>query len=196
MITEETNFPVFLLIAFVLFSSVEVANANAQSKPKSKIGYKTSEKIEKAPSEDHPCNLTKTSMKIAFPELKNELFVNILGYREPNLVRLWQCKGFCGERNSSIICAPLKVTQKVVVMTFRTNSSGRDSTEGSQELILDEHVECGCSCNDEVRKRCNRRFNPSTCTCECDQILNGEIRQKCEGQVGAYWDDEKKNEER
>ena len=62
----------------------------------SRSSYKTSEKIEKAPSEDHPCNLTKTSMKISFPALRNELFVNILGYKEPNLVRLNQCRGFCG----------------------------------------------------------------------------------------------------
>ena len=57
---------------------------HSQPTPKSKTGYKTSEKIEKFLTEDHPCNLTRTSVKISFPELKNQLFVNILGYREPN----------------------------------------------------------------------------------------------------------------
>ena len=33
-------------------------------------------------------------MKISFPDLRNELFVNILGYKEPNLIHLWRCKVF------------------------------------------------------------------------------------------------------
>ena len=52
-----------------------------KKKQEPKSTYKTSEKIEKAPSEDHLCNLTRTMMKISFPALKNELFVNILGYK-------------------------------------------------------------------------------------------------------------------
>ena len=42
---------------------------------------------------DHPCNLTKTTVRISFPELKGEVFVNLLGYKEPNLIPLWRCKG-------------------------------------------------------------------------------------------------------
>ena len=55
--------------------------------------YKTKEEIEKPPSEDHPCNLTRTSVRISFPEMKCELFVNLLGYKEPNLVHLMRCAG-------------------------------------------------------------------------------------------------------
>ena len=36
----------------------------------SRSSYKTSEKVEKAPSEDHPCNLTRTTMRISFPALR------------------------------------------------------------------------------------------------------------------------------
>ena len=36
----------------------------------------------------------RTSVKISFPDLRNELFVNILGYKEPNLIHLWRCKVF------------------------------------------------------------------------------------------------------
>ena len=57
-----------------------------------KGGYKTKEEIHKPPTFDHPCNLTRTSIKISFPALKHELFVNFLGYKEPNLVYLWRCK--------------------------------------------------------------------------------------------------------
>ena len=55
-----------------------------------KGGYKTKEEIHKPPTFDHPCNLTRTSIKISFPALKHELFVNFLGYKEPNLVYLWR----------------------------------------------------------------------------------------------------------
>ena len=55
--------------------------------------YKTKEEIEKPPKMDHPCNLTRTTVKISFPELKGEVFVNLLGYKEPNLIPLWRCKG-------------------------------------------------------------------------------------------------------
>ena len=72
--------------------------------------YKTKEQIQKAPTDDHPCNLTRTSVnilspismhviallinlhqvKISFPALKSETFVNLLGYKEPNLIYLWR----------------------------------------------------------------------------------------------------------
>ena len=55
--------------------------------------YKTKEEVEKPPKMDHPCNLTRTTVRISFPELKGEVFVNLLGYKEPNLIPLWRCKG-------------------------------------------------------------------------------------------------------
>ena len=55
-------------------------------------GYKTKEEIHKPPTFDHPCNLTRTTVRISYPKLKHELFVNFLGYKEPNLVYLWRCK--------------------------------------------------------------------------------------------------------
>jgi hypothetical protein len=84
-----------------------------------KGGYKTKEKVEKAPSEDHPCNLTRTSVKISFPELKDELFVNFLGYKEPNLVYLWRCKGVCGEARSPVACSATRVAERKVNMMFK-----------------------------------------------------------------------------
>ena len=65
-----------------------------EDKAKQQAGtYKTKEEIEKPPKMDHPCNLTRTTVKISFPELKGEVFVNLLGYKEPNLIPLWRCKG-------------------------------------------------------------------------------------------------------
>ena len=34
-----------------------------------------------APEADHFCNLTRTSVKISFPEMKRRVFVNFLGYK-------------------------------------------------------------------------------------------------------------------
>ena len=50
-----------------------------------------------APVHDHPCNLTKTAVKISFPEIKNEVFVNLLGYKGSDLIYLNRCKGEWGE---------------------------------------------------------------------------------------------------
>jgi hypothetical protein len=85
--------PIMLMTSSVTSLTLPVSESHSKQKESSKkpvasTGYRTSEKIEKAPSEDHPCNLTRTFMKISFPELKHEFFVNILGYREPNLVHL------------------------------------------------------------------------------------------------------------
>ena len=45
--------------------------------------------MEKAPTYDHPCQLTETAVKISFPEeMRSEIFVNLLGYKEPNLLHL------------------------------------------------------------------------------------------------------------
>ena len=57
----------------------EVVRSEKKKSLTQRSSYKTSEKIEKAPSEDHPCNLTRTTMRISFPALKSELLVNILG---------------------------------------------------------------------------------------------------------------------
>lgn len=155
-------------------------------------GYRTSSKIEKRPTEDHPCNLTRTTVKISFPDLRNELFVNILGYKEPNLIHLWRCKGVCGdEAGSAVVCGPTQVKNKKVKMMFKTNSSGqsyKDSKTRLKEMILDEHTECGCQCQHITASQCVGKFNEVNCECECDEATFGEERRRCEGRSITYWD--------
>jgi hypothetical protein len=54
--------------------------------------------------------------------MRSEVFVNFLGYKEPNLMYLMRCKGVCrggegaehpegGEEANQISCAPTKVHQ-------------------------------------------------------------------------------------
>ena len=127
-------------------------------------------------------------MKISVPALRNELFVNILGYKEPNLVRLNQCRGFCGAPGSPVACMATKMRQKKVSMMFKTNSSGRDSKEQSHELILDEHVECGCQCAPQARYRCAGQFNEHTCECDCDERRYWQKKFACESEPNTFWD--------
>ena len=133
------NFKIVFNFQDMTTAPTNVENGNKKKNP----GYRTKEVIEKAPLEDYPCTLIRTSERISFPALRNELFVNILGYREPNLVRVRRCKGLCGDRDRPIACRVTKVGEHKVMMMFRTNSSGRDSKHRIKELILDEHIECG-----------------------------------------------------
>ena len=144
--------------------------------------------IEKAPTEDHPCALIRTSERISFPALKNELFVNFLGYKEPNLVHVMRCRGVCGDVGSlaPVACRAVQTRERRVMMMFRTNSSGRDSKHRMKELILDEHVECGCQCLNTAH--CVGMFNEATCGCECEEERFGERRQVCESRAGSYWE--------
>ena len=96
---------------FPVSSNQYTANQEIQKAPEEILHYPVSsgrytvkEEIQKAPTENHFCNLTRTSVKISFPEMKSETFVNFLGYKEPNLVHLAHCKGMCGEGGNSMSC--------------------------------------------------------------------------------------------
>ena len=69
--------------------------------PVSSGKYTVKEEIQRAPAENHLCNLTRTSVKISFPEMRSEVFVNFLGYKEPNLIHLPCCKGLCGKKDNA-----------------------------------------------------------------------------------------------
>ena len=84
----------FLFRTLFVRHSKRSTNDKTKEEAKNQPGtYKTKEEIEKPPKMDHPCNLTRTTVRISFPELKGEVFVNLLGYKEPNLIPLWRCKG-------------------------------------------------------------------------------------------------------
>ena len=81
--------------------------------------YTVREEIQKATEETNFCGLTRTSVKISFPEMKSETYVNFLGYsfKEPNIVHLMRCKGMCGENKTTMSCMPTSVREKKVKMT-------------------------------------------------------------------------------
>ena len=152
-------------------------------------GYKTKEEIEKPPVENHPCNLTETSVKISFPALKDELFVNLIGYKEPNLVSLKQCRGVCEERVGPIRCSPTAMKHKVVKMMFKSNSSGRDSVKRLKELVLDEHVSCGCECHQFAATQCVGSFNQAGSISKSQKF---KISAQCRNIFQKYFENIKK----
>ena len=150
--------------------------------------YVVKEEIEKAPVHDHPCNLTETVVKISFPEMKSEVFINLLGYKGSNMIYLRRCKGQCSDGGSPVSCRPTKIREKKVKMTVRSFLTGGTPKEQLKELILDDHVECGCECIPELANECAGMFNPGNCECECPAWEFGEAKMLCEMRRDQYWD--------
>ena len=71
---------------------------------------------------------------------------------------------------------------------FKTNSSGRDSKEQSHELILDEHVECGCQCAPQAKYQCAGKFNDQTCKWDCNERRNSSKKVACANEPSTFWD--------
>ena len=147
--------------------------------------YTTKEIVERAPLGDHPCQLTRTAVKVSFPDMQDELFVNLIGYKEPNLVHLARCRGQCAKEGD---CQATRVRQKSVKMLFMTQLTNRDPNERVKELILDEHLECGCLCKESDQRRCQGLFNQTSCLCSCDAGHGEDRRRECERSVEHYWD--------
>jgi len=155
--------------------------------------YTVKEEVQKAPDTNHFCNLTETSVKISFPEMKSRVFVNFLGYKEPNLINLMRCKGRCGENSNSVACKPLRVREKKMKMTFRSYLTGAHHVpdERLREVVLEEHLECGCQCDRLAALTCSGTFNESTCECECDKEMFEQSKSWCEEEKNFNWNSEK-----
>ena len=97
--------------------------SNTRHEKKNNGAYRTKEEVERPPVADHPCNLTRTAVKISFPAMKEAVFVNFLGYREPNLQYVMRCKGVCGNQEtsseSSQACVPTRVSPVIIILQAR-----------------------------------------------------------------------------
>ena len=154
--------------------------------PVSSGRYSVKEEIQKPPDENHPCNLTRTSVKISFPAMKSETFVNFLGYKEPSLVYLARCKGVCG--GEAMDCVPTSVREKRVKMMVKSFLAESEPEERYQEVVLEEHVGCGCECRKEVQSKCVGGLNYDTCECKCGTAESGHAKLLCDLRKDRYWD--------
>ena len=150
--------------------------------------YVVKEEIEKAPVHDHPCNLTETAVKIAFPEMESEVFMSLLGYKGSNMIHLQRCKGRCVGSDSTVSCTATRVREKKVKMAVRSFLTGGEHRERLKELILDDHTECGCECDPHLSRECAGQFNKVSCHCECPAWEYGEKKIVCEMRRDYYWD--------
>ena len=97
-----------ILFGLLILKTVAASKDNDSPANSGNSGrYTVKEEVQKAPEVNHFCNLTRTSVKISFPEMKSRVFVNFLGYKEPNLIHLQRCKGRCGDTESSS-CVPIR----------------------------------------------------------------------------------------
>ena len=127
----ELKFCVLKAILILLYLRMEESSAMPLDKPLVQkirhIGlptrgkYTVREDVEKAPTYDHACNLTWTAVQISFPEeMRSEIFVNLLGYKEPNLIQVQRCKGRCTDSDSPLTCRATRVKERKVKMMIRT----------------------------------------------------------------------------
>ena len=107
--TKDFKRMIFNFLVYTFLGSVAIAEATKEKDTSNSGRYTVKEEVQKAPASTHFCNLTRTSVKISFPEMKSRVFVNFLGYKEPNLVHLQRCKGRCGDAETeSVACVPLR----------------------------------------------------------------------------------------
>ena len=153
--------------------------------------YVVKEDIEKAPDHNHPCKITTTAVRISFPEMRSKLFVNLLGYKGSNMITLRRCRGRCSNSSSPMTCGPTKIKEKKVKMTVSSYLTGETPREQLKELVLDDHLECGCECTPGIARDCAGMFNTRTCECSCPSTKFGEKKMICEMIKDQYWDMEK-----
>jgi len=150
--------------------------------------YVVRESVEKAPIHDHPCNLTRTAVKISFPEIKNEVFVNLLGYKGSDLIYLNRCKGVCMNNDErKLKCKAIGYQEKRVKMMVKAFRVGSDAREKVKDIILDDHTQCGCECGEELEAECAGNFNRVTCACECPLSKFGTVRDECLARTDRVW---------
>lgn len=127
-------------------------------------------------------------MKISFPEIKNEVFVNLLGYKGSDLIYLNRCKGVCmNSDDRPLRCKPVAIRERKVKMTVKAFRAGSDPRERVKDLILDDHTACGCECGEGLAAECAGLFNPVSCSCECPLRKFGGVREDCLSRPDHFW---------
>ena len=70
-----------------------------------------------------------------------------------------------------------RVREKKLKMMITSYLTGPQHVPDSQlrEVVLEEHLECGCQCDHLAALNCAGRFNGTTCECECDLHTYGQV---------------------
>ena len=102
--------------------------------------YVVKERIEKAPDYLHFCNLTRTAVEVRFPEMKQDVFMNLLGYKGSNMIHLNRCLGVCQPGKERLACGPSKVRLMKVKMRMKSFLTGGIPRERLRDLELEDHL--------------------------------------------------------
>merc|ERR1712218_726724 len=86
--------------------------------------YVVKEKIEKAPDYLHFCNLTRTAVEVSFPEMAQDVFMNLLGYKGSNMIHLNRCMGLYQPGEAGLSCGPREVRLVKVKMRLKSFLTG------------------------------------------------------------------------
>ena len=131
--------------------------------------YVVKEKIEKAPDHLHSCNLTRTAVVVRFPEMRQDVFMNLLGYHGSNMIHLNRCMGVCQPGGAGLDCGPRQVRLVSVKMRLKSFLTGGIPRERLRDLELEDHLDCHCQVAEGGETEDGQGESDSQS--RCDQIL-------------------------
>lgn len=152
--------------------------------------YRTKEEVERPPVADHPCNLTGTPSR-SLPAMKEAVFVNFLGYREPNPVRCMRCKGAATRRRAARAARPAHPTRldKGCEYDDQVPAPGPGREGGVEGGGAGSTWPVAAAVSQARRSPASpSQCSPATCECECTEHLGPE-RESCLERSGYYWDE-------
>ena len=64
-------------------------------------------------------------------------------------------------------------------MMLKSYLTGPDQVpdERVREMVLEEHLECGCACDEFAPYQCLGKFNKTTCQCDCTPEDFGQVNK-------------------
>jgi len=104
----------------------------------------------------------------------------------PQFVTVYRCKGACDLPLNTEACTPIKTRDIAVEVTFADDTS--------QTRYVEEHLECGCKCNQELECEAHHDFDEVNCRCICKEMCRQNENQDpmtcaCTTRVGKRRDE-------
>ena len=71
----------------------------------------------------------------------------------------------------------IRTKETKVKMMLKSYLTGPDQVpdERVREMVLEEHLECGCACDEFAPYQCLGKFNKTTCQCDCTPEEFGQV---------------------
>ena len=135
--------------------------------------YVVKEEIEKAPDYLHFCNVTRTAVEVRFPEMAEDVFMNLLGYKGSNMIHLNRCLGLCQPGEAGLTCGPREVRLVKVKMRLKSFLTGGTPRERLRDLELEDHLDCHCQRDEGELGQTEERETEPDSEPDCQQVVLG-----------------------